>query len=245
MKKLMHGLIATVIFTGLSFGQTNEPSNPKNEFDYVGRIHNDELLKIITSKSASELFVKNPKEYIVNLLTINKIESQGYTSALEDNNVVSKLGKFDNNVTMCTAQQINKWFNDNYISDDIKSYLEDLNLIIEKYYEDLNYNDFKSSIIELEDGANSLKNNDKIFILTTASITRHTVSFWSNNATSLNRYTGTPRGLALADAGGAVAGAIRTYVVCAFTGPVGWGAWCGAVIGTGLGASAMYVITHH
>jgi hypothetical protein len=245
MKKLVFGLIATVVFGGLCYGQKNDPSNPKNEFDYVGKIHNEALEKIMNSKTEKELFVNNPKKYCINLLKNNKIETAGFISAMEDKNVIDKLGKFDNNIPIVLEEQIPLWYENKYINENVKEYLIKLNLITEKYYTDLNYVTFKKDIILLEEKAYSLNNNDKVIILSTASLTRFTVSYWSNNASSLNRYTGTGRGLGLADIGGAVAGAVRTYVACFFTGPVGWGAWAGAVIGTGLGASAMYVIVNH
>jgi hypothetical protein len=47
MKKKLLSLMAIVMFGNLSFGQNNNPSNPQNEFDYVGKIHNEGLDKII------------------------------------------------------------------------------------------------------------------------------------------------------------------------------------------------------
>jgi hypothetical protein len=245
MKKILFGLIATVMFTGLSFGQSNDPSNPKNEFDYVGKIHNEAMLEIINSPESKRMFERDSKSYCLNLLSKNNIDTKAYLIATEDVNVEKNLGKFSNNVTLCTQEQIQSWFDKKFINENVKTYLMNLSLITEDYYKNFDYKTFKSNVIKLEEKAYLLKNDDKVFMLSTASIARHTVSFWSNNSGNLARYTGTPRGLGLADLGGAVAGGIRTYVACFFTGPVGWGAWAGAIIGTGLGASAAYVIVNH
>jgi hypothetical protein len=245
MKKLLFGLIAIVMFGNLSFGQNNNPSNPQNEFDYVGKIHNEGLDKIINSESEKNLFNKNPKDYCVNLLIANNVPTEGYISIIENKDVIRTLGELNINNINLTPEKIKMWYDNKYVSSGIADYLAKLLVLTEKYYNDFDYEYYKSNVIKLEEQAYNLKNDDKVVILSTASIARHTVSFWSNNTSNLSRYRGTPRGLGLADLAGAVGGAIRTYAMCVFTGPVGWGVWAGSIVGVGLATSAAYVIVNH
>ena len=165
MKKFLFGFLAIVMITSLCYGQNNDPSNPDNEFDYVGKIHNEALVEIISSTEAKNMFARDSKNYCLNLLSENKIESRGYILAIEDEKVSKKLGEFNNNVTMYTQEQIQSWYNEKYINENIKTYLITLSLITEKYYKNFNYSAFKSDIIKLEEQAYSYKNDDKVFIL--------------------------------------------------------------------------------
>jgi hypothetical protein len=245
MKKLVFGLIATVVLGFVGNAQENNPSNPENEFDYVGRIHNEALEKIINSEKEKQLFKNDPTKYCENLLIQEKIPTDAYVAMLDDKEVIKNMDLFNIYNVSFSPEQVASWQENKYINSTIKQYIKELSLLTEKYYKDLDYEDFKLNVIKLEEQAYNLKNNDKAFILSTASLARHTISFWSQNASSLSRYTGTGRGLGLADLGGAVGGAIRTYVMCIFTGPVGWASWAGSIIGSGLAVSAAYVITHH
>jgi hypothetical protein len=241
MKKLVFGLIATIFMSIASFGQTNDPSNPKNEYDYVGKTHNVALIKLLESDKEKELFSKNPTEYSIKILESGNIPSNGFISIIGDENVINKLGAFEINKTSFSLNEIATWYDEKYISKDVKMYLENLLEIVEGFEKNNDYSILKNRIIELEDNSNELNENDRVFVLSVSSLTRYSFSFWIANSNSLSA-RGSIRNAAVADLAGAVGGGVRTAVVCAFTGPVGWGAWCGAVIGSGLGASAAYGI---
>jgi hypothetical protein len=241
MKKLFFGLVATVVF-GMSASAQVKPDNSRNIYDYVGEIHNKELLSILTSKDNQKSFNDNYFEYTQQVLKNNKIDNSGFVSVIEDETVLKNLGEFNVNNVSLNEKEVNNWFNSKLISNDIKTFLLELIKVTETFNQNQNFSNLKESVIKLETIAEKYNENDKVFAMTVSSLTRHSYYFWTTNNKNISA-RGSVRGAAVADLAGAVAGGVRTAVVCAFTGPVGWGAWCGAVIGTGLGTSAAYGIT--
>ena len=119
MKKLVFGLIATVLFINVTFSQS--PENPKNDFDYLGVIHNEVLKEFFKKNNTPNMSIE---EILKNIAPI----------ILENENYSSRFGKEYNSITVeqikeympDIANNFNTLVDDQKISNEAKSYLKEL-----------------------------------------------------------------------------------------------------------------------
>ena len=245
MKNLVFGLIAAVLFTNLSFGQKIDASNSKNEFDYIGKAHNDGLAKIIENEENVALFKNDNFSFTIK--TINEIgfKTDGFVNLSKNEKVNAELEEVSFLNATLTNEMIDDYSKKGYISSDVQKYLTEILSLVTIVDKGGDFNGFKNKMITLETKLNDLKGNDREFLLSVASLSRYSVAYWSTYEISgaTNR-GGSVKGAAIADLAGAVGGGVRYGVGCLFAGPFGWGALGVACLASGLGASAVYGVTH-
>ncbi|WP_298397323.1 hypothetical protein [Flavobacterium sp.] len=200
MKKLFFGLIATVMFGFVG----NAQSNSKNEYDYLGVIHNEVL---------SEFFkqFKTPNMSIEEILTKIKpvvLENQKYKSkfgskyyAITTNQVKQYMPDIANN--------FNTLVDDQKLSFEAKEFLKEL---LNSFEGATDFDKIYKNVISLEDRiiASKISNSEKEFVLGATSIARYSSYLWlveNPNPTFTNSLSGRFRWWSIvADIAGGVLG---------------------------------------
>ena len=244
MKKMIVSLFAIFAFSFISFAQSEKAENPNNKFDYLGKIHNNGLKQIASDISSINSFKKDWIETTITILKDNKLEVSSSIKYMNEEKSSLILGyKEANDLNTISVEKLDYFHSNGFISDDANKFLKEILDLTSQIEEIKDLELIKTKFIDIESEISKLENSDKEFLLSVASITRHSVFYWSNNSTISNNSAKLSwGGAAKADLGGAVAGGIRFGVLAAFGGPAGWGA-CGiACLAGGLGASAGYCI---
>lgn len=215
------------------------PENVNNPYDYVGQIHNKALEQMAGNRDNQIAFKRSWLSYTGTMLSENGFSQSDFTEIMTNDLANKELGNFDPfKMTELTSSQLDTWSNANAISLNLKNFYTNINDYISIMGKDGNYQAFKASMIKLEATTTNFSDQDKVMALSSAAIARYSFSYWlSNNNTG---GISMPMGWGKADFGGACGGAVRASVVGFFGGPVGWGAWAGAVLG---GAAASSIIS--
>jgi len=246
MKKLVFGLIATVLFGHLSFCQEKfDASNSENEFDYIGKAHNEGLAKILEEKENLELFKKDPIRSTTKTIHQIGYDCNGFTRLVYDCKLQNENGEFEFSKSPLTEETINTYNEKKEISNDVKENLIQILDLLNNVDKGMDFNEFKERMIQIETRVDAYDKNDREFLLSMCSISRHSVMFWMAHPFENNSARGgSVGGAAATDLGGAVAGGIRYGVGLLIAGPFGWGALGVACLAGGLGASAAYGVYH-
>jgi hypothetical protein len=228
MKKLLFGLIATVMF-GFA-GNAQESS--KNPYDYAGKIHNDVL----------DVFFK---KYYKPKMSFDEISQITKKLFLNNDDFIKYFGENDYSKINFTKDYMNETIKDlpNQFKNIISKYSQDenLNLYLNEYIrgvlkfmnddypEKMVYN----YVIEFEDIIlkSSLNEEQKKQILISTSITRFSNYYWNNSGV-----TSFKRGW-LADAIGGIIGGVVGSII-----EPGYGTYAGAVIGAGAASGGVEAI---
>lgn len=264
MKKIIKLLcfFAFLLSMNISYSQINgiTPENPQNEYDYLGKQHNDGLNYFI-SKNPNldvETFNKVWQDQMSDFLTSLDYKSETFFEIYNNEQVMNQIGALNTYKNQTPSQELN-YFHEKGLINDAKyeNYLKMYNLvstideliISEKGDAAKVYSIFKEKMLVIEDEISKLEENDKIPCLMVAAIGRYSVYYWLNEATLNESVWHVPNcstlgfkfswsGLGWSDLAGAVGGATRYGVAALFGGPATWSA-CGiAALSTGLGASA-------
>lgn len=252
MKKLIFGFIATILFANLNYGQTIDPSNPKNKFDYIGVKHNEGL-----------------NSFINNYHNINN---------LEINKILNFEALLNSNTLFLGNDKSLKQFNSNFTNDSsLKEYFKALNstnpdyikaLSIIKFKGSYEFNSFYLKIINkindinfiniktledyllqiktLEDEIinSSISENEKELLLSSSSVSRHSATYWFNVFDSQNNWNpnnlNSSKQIIKIDVAGGVAGGVVGAVVGGTVTIVGIGAipgWAAGAVTGALGGS--------
>ena len=242
MKNLVFGLVAMVLFANLSFGQKLDASNSKNEFDNIGKAHNDGLAKIIENKENVVLFKNDDFSFTMETLNELEFKTEGFINLSKNEKVNAELGEVSFSNASLTNEMIDDYYKKGYISADAQTYLTEILSLVTSVSKGGDFNDFKNKMIGLETKLDNLKGSDREFLLSVASISRYSVAYWSTYEISGVTNRGSIKNAAVADLAGAVGGGVRYGIGCLFAGPFGWGALGVACLASGLGGSAAYGI---
>ncbi|WP_293891492.1 hypothetical protein [Flavobacterium sp.] len=223
MKNLLFGLIATVLLSNLSFGQS--AANSKNEFDYVGKLHNEILSQLIKNNKVSEMSIseisKKVKEIALsNQNYLDKFKGVGYYE-LTDEDIKKGIADYPNKFASITDNA--------KISSGAKETLTKLIVYLFDNGEKLDSKELYNFIISFENEVNNseLKDDEKGLILSTTSIVRYSNFYWTNQQTLTN--TQSRFWHWFGDAIGGLAGGLIGNAM-----EPGLGAYSGAVIGAGI-----------
>lgn len=217
MKKLVFGLIAIVMFSSLSFGQ----SNSKNPNDKVGRLHN-EVLEVFQSKfagkglSITEICAETTK--IANTNAEIVALNGGKKVTVNTNLITEAASDFKNQFR--TVIQNSKLSSSGKVkTQEFIDYM--FSLTFSEGY--TKYQDFYNYVVEFENGVMSdlkLTSSDKSAILSGTSTARYSVYYWDKKYGGANQPNSAgKRGfwgsllVGLCDAGGAVLGYIESQSV--------------------------------
>ena len=220
------------------------PENPANEYDIAGQIHNAALAQFMSNPDNQVAFKENWVDYTGNLLAENGYSKENFDAVMTNANANELLGTLNpfglNEVTPSLLENLSTV---GAISPELKDFYTNINGCINNLAKDGNYNNFKAAMIRLEATADRMNDDDRGIALSAASIARYSFAYWMNNDPTGGMAM--PMGWGKADFAGAVGGGARFIIAAAFGGPVGWGGWAGAVIGSGVGASIGYAIGSH
>lgn len=211
MKKIIFGLIATV-FSFISYSQ----SNSKNEFDYVGRLHNelvDTYLKNNYSYKTNDELCKQINDIASkNKNFISMVGSNNYQfdAKIIDNGIIDFKNYFKNTINSQPLSEIGKQNSQKLV-----------NYLFEKSFSKNNvtYKELFDYIVNYEDDIlknTNLSKLDKQILLSSSSVARYSLFFWDNhfNKNSSSQTTSSEGRswwqwvvIGVCDVGGAIAGA--------------------------------------
>jgi hypothetical protein len=254
MKKVLFGLIATILFGFI--GNAQDPSNPSNKYDYIGVLHNKGLESFISNYKNVKNLENNKVINLEALLNMNTLYLGEDKSLLKFNSSFNNDINFkkyieaisSKNVDFVDGLAILNFKPTNDFKNIYNKIMTEIDIIDIKNIETLNK--FISNIKNLEEliSKSSFANNDKEILLSTTAISRHSAVYWFKTLNNKNEWN--PQNQSninskqiikldvAGGAGGAVVGAIvgGTVTIYAFgIGAIpGWaaGAITGAVGGS-------------
>lgn len=204
MKNIFFSLIAIVIST-----TTYSQENPKNEFDYLGKIHNEVILEFIKVNSKPALSIDqvltNVKPVILSNSTYKQKFGSQYSNLKED-----EVRKYMPDI----ANNFSTLVNDQKISSDAKKLLDELLSYINNTSD---YNTILKNVITFEDKVLNydILKYEKELILSSSSIARYSSYLWLVQKPKTPNDTTESRGrgfwIILADVGGGILGAGGGY----------------------------------
>lgn len=204
MKNIFFSLIAIVIST-----TTYSQENPKNEFDYLGKIHNEVILEFIKVNSKPALSIDqvltNVKPVILSNSTYKQKFGSQYSNLKED-----EIRKYMPDI----ANNFSTLVNDQKISSDAKKLLDELLSYINNTSD---YNTILKNVITFEDKVLNydILKSEKELILSSSSIARYSSYLWLVQKPKTPNDTTESRGrgfwIILADVGGGILGAGGGY----------------------------------
>jgi hypothetical protein len=247
MKKIIFSLALFLIGSNVVKAQIGDASNQQNEYDNYGKIHNLALSKIISTAESRNEFQKDWIATTKTSLEENTIDPSPFLEMLNEEKCISELGKANFHQTKpLTKDDIKTYESKKQISKYVSVYLTEILNNMDEFELNNDFNSFMSNMIKTENSISNLtKDYDRVFLLSTASVARYSTYFWKDfksNETTDNYNKVSPRGLAAADVGGAVAGGVRFGILAFFGGPVGWGLAGSAILAGGIAASVGYAI---
>lgn len=216
MKKVIFGLIATILLTNFSFGQRVK----SNDLINVGVEHN-KMLDIAFKKITNDKLTSKDKDVLVNSLVDYLQSLNNYSKEdieLGKNNLKKTFTyKFDTTNNLYTNEYSNK------IDSDVKFYLDKLNKIVDS--EIISIKDFNNRVTLLETEIDSnlkLKNEQLIILYSATNVAKFSNEYWTNNITTWSNLNSTlskadPKNkksqVLKNDIAGAVGGAAGAWVV--------------------------------
>ena len=210
MKKLVFGLIATVIF-GLT-GNAQAPSNDDNPYDYIGVIHNEVITEFFKQNDTPNMSIEDILTKIRPIILKNELYKSKFGSeysSISPEQVKNYMPDVSNN--------FNTVVNDTKFSEEAKSMLNELlNSLsgandFDKVYESVV--SFENRVIE-----SKLSNSEKEIVLCSSSVARYSSYLWlvenpkptySNSLSSRTRWWSIVADVAggILGSGGGIAGA--------------------------------------
>ena len=199
MKNLFFSLIA-IAFSAITYSQ----ENPKNEFDYMGKIHNEVILEFIKNNSKPALSIDEVLTNVKPVILSNNTYKQKFGSQysnLKEEEVRKYMPDIANNFSTLV--------NDQKISSEAKKLLNELLGFINNSSE---YNTIFKNVIAFEDKVleSNIVKSEKELILSSSSIARYSSYLWlvqkpkTPNDTTASRRRGF--WIILADVGGGILG---------------------------------------
>ena len=184
MKKILFGLIATVMFANVCKAQ----ENAKNQYDYIGKIHNEVILEYLKQNTQPNLSI----EEILNKVKPVILNNQSYKS------------KFGLAYSGLTETQIKQYMPD--VANNFKNLIDNQNLssdcklllneLMDNISSSQNYNAIYNYVIVFENTVinSNLSNSEKQIILCSSSVARYSSFLWfvidpkTNNSHSAARF---------------------------------------------------------
>ncbi len=190
MKKLVFGLVATVMFSILGFGKSStiqiDPSNSKNKYDYVGVMHNKGLESFANSYKTIKGLESNKKMSFATLINSNTLYlgqdnsiNQFNSKLIESNSLLTYLKNIgSNNSSFVTAFDAINYRPSSEFKEYFIQMLNAVDGIDEKNETSLKaYIDLMKNV-ENNIVASNLQTNEKDILLAMASVGRYSGSYW-------------------------------------------------------------------
>ena len=205
----------------------SNPANPKNEFDFVGEIHNQIVSEFITETEGQKLTNKEVLEKVESITLSNTDYSKHFGTeyyGLTEEQVDEGINDFSN--------EFENIISDLPISEESKAIFNEL---IGKTFEiensQLSYEEYKDYVLQLEEKTfdnNALPEKEKDSILYTTSVARYSSYLWvgsKDDSTSKKHF------------GWVIAGDVAGGIIGGIFGGVG-----GAISGASGGSSLVHTI---
>lgn len=165
------------------------PENKDNPYDYIGKIHNEELGKIMNEVLANNL-ANNKTTAQVYQIVGGILVKDGFASSLSELSSIFPLTTFEC-LLADTSNLYRSALNNMNLSSTVKDYMIDslfVSLLNQSNISD-DYRDLKTTIVSLESNILSSQNinaSDKTILLKVMSTARYSLYYWLNFANNLS-----------------------------------------------------------
>ncbi len=229
MKKLVFGLISTILLAFNGIAQENS----KNNYDYVGRLHNEILSELVTKNDVAKMSLPEIEAKVKTIALANKNYMERFKDApyvsLSENDIQKGMADYPNKF----ANIVNK----SNVSSEAKEKLNELIGYCLDNGEKMSSKELFGYIISFEDTVmkSDLKEEEKGLILSATSVARYSNQFWTVQQTvenSTSRFWHW-----FGDLLGGVAGGIAGSFI-----EPGVGTYAGAIIGAGVVSGSIKAI---
>lgn len=258
--KVLVLLFALFAFKG--FSQISEiQASVGNPYDHIGKAHNEGLDFIMTNYPTitKEYYDENWIGIMSDFLSSKDQEPSYFVKCHQNDKATQIFGRQSWYQDNTAIDEATKFHANGQMTSDLLSKINEIHAILKTTDSLILENNgdgavvfsiLSNDLIKLESSYQSMSGEDAKICYMVNSISRYSLHYWLNQGSKEVSEWNVPKTnsggylfkfrwgqMGAADAGGAVAGAVRSGVLALF-GPVGWGAVGASTLASGIGASA-------